>query len=133
MTTCPCGAPVTETGPSLDYCSMTCQYHYMGQGLDALPVPARPEWRMGQHPESRIVPHPDGGVTMPAQETAEPPRCGAYASEHHRSTADGGCPRPAGHEGAHALTPQIAVDAPPEQTSKKGMLARLRGAMKGTS
>lgn len=44
---CYCGSPIPADGPSDLYCSEACQTRWMQHGHDLLPVPARPEWRMG--------------------------------------------------------------------------------------
>jgi hypothetical protein len=44
---CPCGQPIPVDGPSPDYCTPECQTRWLQTGHDYLPIPARPEWRMG--------------------------------------------------------------------------------------
>lgn len=45
--TCYCGTPIPTDGPSDLYCTPECQTRWLQKGHDYLPIPARPEWRMG--------------------------------------------------------------------------------------
>lgn len=62
-----CGTPIPPDGPTDLYCSQSCQTSWMQTGHAPLPIPARPEWRMGRTQTvqtPRIVDHPDGGITQ---------------------------------------------------------------------
>lgn len=74
-----CGTKIRPDSISEWWCSPECQQDWQRKGFDAIPVPARPEWRMGTRAENerdwpapRIVPHPDGGVTMTSQAQENP-------------------------------------------------------------
>lgn len=111
-----CGTQIRPDSISEWWCSPECQQDWQRKGFDAIPVPARPEWRMGTRAENerdwpapRIVPHPDGGVTMTTQ--PEPTTVRAPEAE------------PAVHLG------EIDYTAP----ARTGIIRRILGATRSTT
>lgn len=51
---CYCGEPIPPDGLTDLYCSAACQARWQAEGFDPIPIPARPEWRMG------LEPNPEG-------------------------------------------------------------------------